>query len=843
MTATAERPRPGTSLAYEGIADVPLEDVVTAAHPGIAGASDGNSGKTKAAQMQFRVPGIGILTVSGSTFGINYTKGMGGAGSIRLAEKLLGVDEEKAKEWLTNKFPDWAALKEPPAALMAMKRRESESVRSDRAAPSELTPVRLPKFSEKAEPTALSYLMERRGFYPDVAEGLVTSGFFRPTFMKNLSPHFNKECDEARNAWRKELLKDPKIPEFKFRDPHDADFNFYESICTPMVAYEDINKPASARRVVGMSHRAVVPVAPGDLDKKNLNRPNPKGSGGAMVGRFSPETKTVVLCESPIEAACFMQVHGWPKDVCAIGLCGAGLPDALFKAITPHGMSVVSAFNNDAAGRKFCRDVGEKCHQHGLVHLREIPEGGNFTFDADDTPEHRECFNAIANAAKAAKVPFDVLKTEPGKIGIHAGSTDETTKLADDLFKKMQAAGKPTTIRYLDKDWNDLLQSNRAKDRGKCLEHMTARFGFDPDVAEHLVREGFVSDSRVRPTGRDRRIYPALATPLIAYQDIASDSKRVVGFTHTPLDPNERVVQKTPKTAGGALLGNLSLETERVVLCKDAMEAVAYWHVAQMHGKPLDDRTCVIGVCSEHMHEDLFKALSRCKKMEVVSAFPSTPEGEAMKDESAKLSEKYQLTHRVQTPKTGAMSVQTKVTEANRRDLVEIEMASSKHKIGYSHLETKDGGFDFKIDAHKDTNGLVDAMKKRNITEGVGFQIQYRDNNWMESLQTKREELVREKPVHASHGEKIDREMIYLATDVDNRAKIEAESKVKAKIETAEAAPPKSAEKPAVGLPMPSMPVGGPSKSPPVTTPAGANKVEPPAPVVAKKKGFEIGGW
>ena len=503
-TTTASAPVTANPAALRAALDlVPLDEVITKAFPGSTRSPDGANKKLGGQNWKYRVPGLDtMLSVCLDVVSLGWGKGAQGAkGGVALLALTKKTTHEAAIEWMATTFPEYAARSNDPTFVAAMIKRQQ----ADAALPQEkssarpvgpLKVVNMPKEHKDIYPEALAYLTKRRHFDPGFAAYLLETGYFLPTVMSNEKPEFAEKAALAEKEWAAARALAPDTVPVKFERPKPGreDRNYYHSIATPMLSYEDIDLPK--KRILGFSHRAIQELAAGDgVDKKNWTDGNPKTAGGAIIGILSPATKTVVVTESPIEGAAFYEVHTPDPSVCVIGICGEGMPTPLIQAIKPYGISVVSAFNNDFAGRKFASQMAALCKDAGLPHHVHLPKNGTFTLAAVDNDENRRRVEVIKKTAVAEKTEFSHLETEKGGLNIRVGSSDATTSLAKDFYDHNRKQGLSCEVEYHDKDWDDVLRARAfglERETGGHQSHPTAKV----EVEEHRLAEKIDNERR-----------------------------------------------------------------------------------------------------------------------------------------------------------------------------------------------------------------------------------------------------------------------------------------------------------------------------------------------------------
>jgi hypothetical protein len=316
--------------------------VLTALYPAARVDSDGGTG------YKVRLPDTRHVAVDGRAWCIEWKRGSGGVGAVSLIMKLQDVEREDA-----------IAILRPLTCVGVVPPTPVRRIRG-----TSIVPVTMPSADEGLRVAVTKYLTETRRLDSRLVLKLFAAGFFIPGTLTNLTG----TCRAAMRAAKSAGAEAPT--------PTPSDFVRTAAVITPLVAYDDMLLPRPERRILGTSARAICAVEEGSPNKKNRfpdGALNGKDLAGAVLGG-GPGLKTLVFTESPIEAASYFQFRAPPPgEVAVIGVCGSGSPDAALALAKRCNLSVISAYNNDDAGRSFEAATREVCERDGIIHMADFP--------------------------------------------------------------------------------------------------------------------------------------------------------------------------------------------------------------------------------------------------------------------------------------------------------------------------------------------------------------------------------------------------------------------------------------------------------------------------------------
>jgi hypothetical protein len=252
--------------------------------------------------------------------------------------------------------------------------------------------------------------------------------------------------------------------------PDIAKIDYQCELAFPILEFGSDKPIATSLRALAGSHKQVL---------------GPKTKGAFVLGKLHKGTTKLILTESPIEAACYFALKRPGPEVVIYGLSGNGNIDELYPYLKENGVSIVNAFNNEAAGRKFAVKVHESAATVGIKVEDDVPPNGEASIECDDDAENQKYLERIRAAGRQHQLRF-VEKTIPAeggkkqrvrmRIESHAeiwnlldiASPSARRKAMDDRAAGKEAEGiehfrESVTVRPICKDWNDLLLGGKER--------------------------------------------------------------------------------------------------------------------------------------------------------------------------------------------------------------------------------------------------------------------------------------------------------------------------------------------------------------------------------------------
>ena len=212
----------------------------------------------------------------------------------------------------------------------------------------------------------------------------------------------------------------------------------------------------------------------------------PKTEGAFVVHPLTEKTTRLVLTESPNEALSYLALKRPAEDTTIYGLSGSGNINELIPFLKQQNVTVVNAFNNEGAGRKFAKRIHEQLGGAGVAVEDDLPPGGEVKIEADNDAENKKYFDRIREAAIQHQVRFveKVIPAKPGdsperfRMRIESSASiwellDVNDPAARRRYLEEQRAGKITEgywhfretaeIEPVCKDYNDVLKGSERR--------------------------------------------------------------------------------------------------------------------------------------------------------------------------------------------------------------------------------------------------------------------------------------------------------------------------------------------------------------------------------------------
>lgn len=203
-------------------------------------------------------------------------------------------------------------------------------------------------------------------------------------------------------------------------------------------------------------------------DPQNLNLPGKGKNLGAItkgivvIGNWGAGTKRVYLAEGVYSGLAYRLLReneGKPlgQDESILVFGGSRTPERLLDECKQRKIEVVSLVDNDPAGFRYMRAAREYCAQQEIPYSYIAPVGAEGEIRVPNNPMGRQIYSEISKLLRTQEIKHLHKRSDQEYLVVMMETTEKSTRLLDDVKAQHGASARVLNERWLNKDWNDLI--------------------------------------------------------------------------------------------------------------------------------------------------------------------------------------------------------------------------------------------------------------------------------------------------------------------------------------------------------------------------------------------------